>query len=55
MAAILNPRTVGICCTFTERNDANLELDNSVVLVRQPTTPTERPLLVGEVSAKFCE
>jgi hypothetical protein len=26
---------------------------NSVALVREPTVPTERPTLVGEVSAKF--
>ena len=28
--------------------------DNSVALVRKRTTPTERPLQVGEVSANFC-
>jgi hypothetical protein len=27
---------------------------NSVACVRQRTKPTERPLLVSEVSAKFC-
>jgi hypothetical protein len=27
---------------------------NSVALVRERTIPTERPPLVGEVSAKFC-
>jgi hypothetical protein len=27
---------------------------NSVALVRERTIPTERPLLVGEVSANFC-
>jgi hypothetical protein len=27
---------------------------NSVALVRKRTTPTERPPLVGEVSANFC-
>jgi hypothetical protein len=27
---------------------------NSVALARKRTTPTERPPLVGEVSAKFC-
>jgi hypothetical protein len=26
----------------------------SVVLVRERTTPTEQPLLFGEVSANFC-
>jgi hypothetical protein len=30
------------------------ELTNSVALVRELTIPTERPLLVGEVSANFC-
>jgi hypothetical protein len=28
--------------------------DNSVTLVRERTIPTERPQLVGEVSANFC-
>jgi hypothetical protein len=28
--------------------------NNSVALVRELTIPTERPLLVGEVSANFC-
>jgi hypothetical protein len=28
---------------------------NSVALVRERTIPTERPPLVGEVSANFCE
>jgi hypothetical protein len=27
---------------------------NSVALVRERTIPTERPALVGEVSANFC-
>jgi hypothetical protein len=27
---------------------------NSVAFVRERTIPTERPLLVGEVSANFC-
>jgi hypothetical protein len=27
---------------------------NSVALARKQTTPTERPPLVGEVSANFC-
>jgi hypothetical protein len=31
-----------------------LSLTNSVALVRELTTPTERPPLVGEVSANFC-
>jgi hypothetical protein len=30
------------------------ELTNSVALVRERTIPTERPPLVGEVSANFC-
>jgi hypothetical protein len=32
----------------------NTEKLNSVALVRKRTTPTERPPLVGEVSANFC-
>jgi hypothetical protein len=28
---------------------------NSVALVREQTIPTERPQLLGEVSANFCE
>jgi hypothetical protein len=28
--------------------------NNSVAVVRERTIPTERPLLVGEVSANFC-
>jgi hypothetical protein len=28
--------------------------DNYVVLVRERSVPTARPLLVGEVSANFC-
>jgi hypothetical protein len=31
-----------------------LKSDNSVALVRKRTIPTERPPLVGEVSANFC-
>jgi hypothetical protein len=30
------------------------KLTNSVALVRERTIPTERPPLVGEVSANFC-
>jgi hypothetical protein len=29
-------------------------ITNSVALVRERTTPTQRPPLVGEVSANFC-
>jgi hypothetical protein len=32
-----------------------LILTNSVALVRERTIPTERPPLVGEVNANFCE
>jgi hypothetical protein len=31
-----------------------LQYKNSVALVRERTTPTERPPPVGEVSANFC-
>jgi hypothetical protein len=34
--------------------DPPTRLTDSVVLVRERTVPTERSLLVGEVSAKFC-
>jgi hypothetical protein len=33
---------------------ANVQLTNSVALVRERTIPTERPPLVGEVSANVC-
>jgi uncharacterized RmlC-like cupin family protein len=33
--------------------DNNIKL-NSVAVVRKRTTPTERPPLVGEVSANLC-
>jgi hypothetical protein len=32
----------------------NKQTTNSVALVRERTIPTERPPLVGEVSANFC-
>jgi hypothetical protein len=35
-------------------NNNNNDNDNSVVLVRERTIPTERPPLVGDVSANFC-
>jgi hypothetical protein len=34
--------------------DPIAHINNSVALVREQTIPTERPPLVGEVSAKFC-
>jgi hypothetical protein len=37
---------------FFQNSDTHLT--NSVALVRERTIPTERPPLVGEVSAKFC-
>jgi hypothetical protein len=33
---------------------SHISLTNSVALVRERTIPTERPPLVGEVSANFC-
>jgi hypothetical protein len=35
-------------------NNNNNNNNNSVALVRERTIPTERPPLVGEVSANFC-
>jgi hypothetical protein len=35
-------------------DDNNNNNNNSVALVRERTIPTERPPLVGEVSANFC-
>jgi hypothetical protein len=40
-------RNIGIPLT-------TLKKKNSVALVREGTIPTERPPLVGEVSANFC-
>jgi hypothetical protein len=37
-----------------EQQGINNNNNNSVYLVRERTIPTERPPLVGEVSAKFC-
>jgi hypothetical protein len=37
-----------------ERADIVIINNNSVALVRERTIPTERPSLVGEVSANFC-
>jgi hypothetical protein len=36
------------------QNQTNKNKANSVALVRERTIPTERPPLVGEVSANFC-
>jgi hypothetical protein len=35
-------------------NNNNNNNNNFVALVRERTIPTERPLLLGEVSANFC-
>jgi hypothetical protein len=37
-----------------KQNNIQWNIKNSGALVRQQTIPTERPPLVGEVSAKFC-
>jgi hypothetical protein len=34
--------------------EINIHTTYSMVLVRERTTPTERPPLVGEVTANFC-
>jgi hypothetical protein len=39
---------------LTVYSNKNKTKTNSVVLVRKRIIPTERPLLVGEVSANFC-
>jgi hypothetical protein len=39
---------------FACRSVRTLQLTNSMALVRERTIPTERPQLVGEVSANFC-
>jgi hypothetical protein len=38
---------------ITKNVPQNKTKTNSVILVRKRTTPTERPPLVGEVSANF--
>jgi hypothetical protein len=42
------------CSQFSELNCYVKIIHNSVVLVRERTIPTERPPLVGELSANFC-
>jgi hypothetical protein len=51
MVMILNMSSVdfGMACVWLYN-----ALTNSVALVREQTIPTERPPLVGEVSANFC-
>jgi hypothetical protein len=39
---------------YCGNKEANLIITNSVALVREQAIPTERPPLVGEVSANFC-
>jgi hypothetical protein len=59
------PISAGSCGIFELSSNFGWNLDqetkeqtrqktNSVALVRERTVPTERPPLVGEVSAKFC-
>jgi hypothetical protein len=45
---------VGIDLLIYTATQKNLRKKNSMALVRKRTTPTERPLLVVEVSANFC-
>jgi hypothetical protein len=57
MGIIVDEVTEGKCCgpnkmTMSNRYEENKKL-NSVALVRKRTIPTERPPLVGEVSANF--
>jgi hypothetical protein len=37
------------------KNNLQVQTKNSVALVRERTLPTERPPLVGEVTAKFSD
>jgi hypothetical protein len=53
-AICLQIKVVSLGSTSTTRMTTNNKQTNSVVLVRELTLPTERPPLVGEVSAKFC-
>jgi hypothetical protein len=48
---------LSVCVCVCEMFDVllyNLDTTTFVALVRERTIPTERPLLVGEVSANFC-
>jgi hypothetical protein len=49
---ILQPKLK--CIQFVTNQKCTWTLTNSVALVRERTIPTERPQLVGEVSANFC-
>jgi hypothetical protein len=40
---------------YSSNECISLYQTNSVALVRERNTPTERPLLVGEVSVNFAE
>jgi hypothetical protein len=42
-------------CLFAFNKGVAKKKLNPVALVRKRTIPTERPLLVGEVSANFCK
>jgi hypothetical protein len=44
-------RRYTVQCRYWQRRKIKL---NSVTLVRERTIPTERPTLVGKVSANFC-
>jgi hypothetical protein len=47
-------KTGGTCCDAYDPCYVNKKKLNSVAVVRKRTIPTERPPLVGEVSAKLC-
>jgi hypothetical protein len=51
---IARVRDVTTGCTDSVSPRILAQLTNSVALVRELTIPTERPPLVGEVSANFC-
>jgi hypothetical protein len=50
-AYVLNQTKTHTCIKYYYANNKN---NNSVALVRERTTPTERPPLVGEFSANVC-
>jgi hypothetical protein len=49
----LKPKVFAIVASYTDTFLINNN-NNSVALVRERTIPTERPPIVGEVSASFC-
>ena len=50
-SVIMGAYKIGLLAIYVTKKHTKL---NSVALVRERTIPTERPPLVGEVSANFC-